>query len=257
MAEVTDTPVETAPEIVADKGYHSRDKVLDLQTQGFRTYISEPDRGRQSWPDQADAREAVYANRRRSRGTRGRRLQRRRGEFLERPNAHLYDTGGMRRVHLRRSENILKRLLIHAGGFNLGLWMRTSFGDRHAARPPGRAVCARGLALHASWNPRSATAGAIRIVTRPLTPARRPSPVWVLRVVKNATAPRAASCDPFSRPASTHPGRLRFPACARIETGWTGMGRPVTSTRDCWSISRTSFIRNRDWDPISSMSTPT
>ena len=47
------------------------------------------------------ARDAVYANRRRIRGNRGRELLRRRGELLERPFAHLYDTGGMRRVHLR------------------------------------------------------------------------------------------------------------------------------------------------------------
>jgi hypothetical protein len=34
----------------------------------------------------------------------------------------------MRRTHLRRHTNILKRLLIHAGGFNLGLIMRHSTG---------------------------------------------------------------------------------------------------------------------------------
>jgi transposase len=70
----------------------------------------------------------VYANRRRIRGARGRRLQRRRSEYLERPNAHLYETGGMRRTHLRGHDNILKRLLIHVGGFNLGLLMRAVFG---------------------------------------------------------------------------------------------------------------------------------
>jgi hypothetical protein len=70
----------------------------------------------------------VYANRRRIRGTRGLALLRRRSERLERPNAHLYETGGMRRTHLRGHTNILKRLLVHAGGFNLGLFMRTLFG---------------------------------------------------------------------------------------------------------------------------------
>ncbi len=34
----------------------------------------------------------------------------------------------MRRTHLRGHTNILKRLLIHAAGFNLGLVMRTSIG---------------------------------------------------------------------------------------------------------------------------------
>jgi transposase len=47
---------------------------------------------------------------------------------LERPFAHLYETGGMRRVHLRGHTNILKRVLIHVGGFNLGLLMRQLIG---------------------------------------------------------------------------------------------------------------------------------
>ena len=53
---------------------------------------------------------------------------RRRGEYVERSFAHIYDTGGMRRTHLRGHTNILKRLLIHAGGFNLGLVMRHLIG---------------------------------------------------------------------------------------------------------------------------------
>jgi hypothetical protein len=36
----------------------------------------------------------VYRNRRHTRGTRGQRLLRLRGERLERPFAHLYETGG-------------------------------------------------------------------------------------------------------------------------------------------------------------------
>jgi transposase len=47
---------------------------------------------------------------------------------LERPFAHLYETGGMRRVHPRGHTNILKRLLIHIGGFNLGLLLRQLIG---------------------------------------------------------------------------------------------------------------------------------
>ena len=74
------------------------------------------------------ARDAVYANRRRIRGTRGVAWLRRRSEHLERPNAHLYDTGGMRRTHLRGHANILKRLLVHTGAFNVGLLMRTLIG---------------------------------------------------------------------------------------------------------------------------------
>jgi transposase len=61
----------------------------------------------------------VYANRRRTRSERGKQLMRLRGELLERPNAHLYDTGGMRRTHLRGQGNILKRLLVHVAAGNL------------------------------------------------------------------------------------------------------------------------------------------
>jgi transposase len=115
-------------EIVADKGYHSNQVMVDLEAVGVRSYISEPDRGRRNWKDNPEARDAVYRNRRRIRGLRGRRLLRLRGELLERPFAHLFETGGMRRAHLRGHTNILKRLLIHTGGFNLGLLMRQLIG---------------------------------------------------------------------------------------------------------------------------------
>jgi transposase len=90
--------------------------------------VAEPDRGRRDWSKELAAQTPVYANRRRIRGARGRRLMRQRGERIERSFAHLYDTGGMRRTHLRGHTNILKRLLIHAGGFNLGLVMRHLIG---------------------------------------------------------------------------------------------------------------------------------
>ena len=48
----------------------------------------------------------------------------RRGERLERSFAHLHETGGMRRVHLRGRNNLAKRLLIHAAAFNLSLILR-------------------------------------------------------------------------------------------------------------------------------------
>lgn len=70
----------------------------------------------------------MTGNRRRIRDERGKRLLRKRGELLERPFAHCYDTGGMRRTHLRGHPNILKRVLIHVAGFNLGLVMRSLFG---------------------------------------------------------------------------------------------------------------------------------
>jgi transposase len=111
-------------EVVGDKGYHSNQSLVDLEAVGVRSYIAEPDRGRRNWKKHPETRDAVYRNRRRIRGPHGQRLLRLRGERLERPFAHLYETGRMRRVHLRGHTNILKRLVIHTGGFNLGLLMR-------------------------------------------------------------------------------------------------------------------------------------
>ena len=128
VATVTEGRTHVPEEIVTDKGYHSNQVLVDLAALDLRTYISEPERGRRRWRGATATRDTVYANRRRIRGARGRRLQRRRGERLERPNAHLYDTGGLRRTHLRGHQNIMKRLLIHSGGFNLGLAMRALMG---------------------------------------------------------------------------------------------------------------------------------
>lgn len=115
-------------EAVADKGYHSTKALQRLKEAGVRTYVSEPDRGRRRWRGDTEARDTVYANRRRNRGTRGQRLHRLRAERAERPFAHLYRTGGMRRTHLRGRKNILKRVLLHSGALNLGLLMRKVFG---------------------------------------------------------------------------------------------------------------------------------
>ena len=119
---------ESVEEAVGDKGYHSKRVMVDLALAGRRSYISEPARGRQDWEGQVAEREAVYANRRRKKGVRGQRLMRRRGEMLERSFAHVLETGGMRRTHLRFHYNIAKRMLIHVAGFNLGLLMRKRFG---------------------------------------------------------------------------------------------------------------------------------
>jgi transposase len=120
--------VEGMQEVVADKGYHSGDVILGLEEVGLRSYVSEPERGRRRWRDDRATQRAVYANRRRARGKRGERLQRLRGERVERSFAHMYETGRMRRTHLRGHSNILKRLLIHAGAFNLGRLLRHLVG---------------------------------------------------------------------------------------------------------------------------------
>jgi len=133
-------------EAVLDKGYHSKQGLLDLEEMDIRSYASEPARGRQKWNGQLDARDAVYANRRRIKDERGKRLLRSRGEKLERTFAHCYETGAMRHLYLRGRENIAKRVLIHAAGFNIGLMMRVRYGLRKP-RSMGRWACALFLAL--------------------------------------------------------------------------------------------------------------
>ena len=128
MAQEEVTAVEPdaeVHEVVADKGYHSNETVLELKALGLRSYLSETDRGQRNWKGNNKKYQApVYANRRRIRGRRGRRLQRQRSELVERPFAHQFVTGGLRRIFVRGHANVRKRLLIHVCGFNLGLLMR-------------------------------------------------------------------------------------------------------------------------------------
>jgi transposase len=134
-------------ELVADRGYHSNQTMIDLDAVGVRSYIAEPDRGRRRWAKAPNAQCAVYGNRRRIMRTRGKRLLRRRGELMERSFAHVYETGGMRRTHLRGHRNILTRLLVHASAFNLGILMRQVFGRGTPRGLQGRVVDASPLQI--------------------------------------------------------------------------------------------------------------
>jgi transposase len=143
-AEPTEEPkvnLGGVEEVVADKGYHSGPAVQYVNAAGCRSYIPEPDRGRRNWKGKKDERKQVYANRRRVRGARSKRLQRKRSELTERSMAHMYETGAMRRVHLKGRTNILKRLLVHAGGFNLALIMRKLVGVGKPRRLQGASAC--------------------------------------------------------------------------------------------------------------------
>lgn len=128
VPEAAQTIKPYVQEVVTDKGYHSKKVARVLEDAEIRSYLSEPARGRQKWDGQQREQQSVYANRRRIQGPRGKRLLRRRGETTERTFAHCYETGGLRRIHLRGHENILKRLLVHIAGFNLSLVFRKWFG---------------------------------------------------------------------------------------------------------------------------------
>lgn len=136
-------------EVVADKGYHSGTVLKQVHQQEVRSYIPEPERGRRNWQGEGKAEEQArtYENRRRVRGERNKRLQKLRSELTERSFAHLYETGEMRRVHLRGRDNILKRLLVHGAAFNLSLILRKTLGVGKPRRLQG--LCLQISALFA------------------------------------------------------------------------------------------------------------
>jgi transposase len=138
VAELTDVkpaegPCEVHPEgvqeVVADKGYHSNDVLVGLAELEVRSYIAEPDRGTRNWIGRPAEKQAVYGNRRRIQGNRGKGLQRRRGERIERNFAHQFDTGGLARLYVRGLDNVHKKFLIQAAGCNLALLMRSLYGS--------------------------------------------------------------------------------------------------------------------------------
>lgn len=117
-------------EAVADKGYHCNETLTELREHTpYRTYIPEPAlRHARVWTDKPPEQQAaVYANRRRMRGNRGKKLQRLRSERTERTFAHVCETGGARRTWLRGIENVRKRYLISAAAHNIGVLMRALF----------------------------------------------------------------------------------------------------------------------------------
>ena len=117
-------------DLVADKGYHSRGVLKELDGDVWKSRISEPKpaNGVLRWHGDEVAQKAVYANRSRLKSAVGRKAMRKRGEMVERSFAHVLDRGGMRRAWLRGRENLHKRYLIHVAGFNLGILMRALFG---------------------------------------------------------------------------------------------------------------------------------
>ena len=121
--------VEDPAELVADKGYHSRDGLKDLEDGPWKSRIAERKRSDVSrWHGDEDARRAVYNNRARLRSGVAKEAFRLRAELVERSFALVLDRGGMRRAWLRGCENLHKRYLVHVAGYNLGLIMRLLVG---------------------------------------------------------------------------------------------------------------------------------
>jgi len=152
VAEQIDTPTAQGAyqvheqglrEVVTDKGYHSGAGLAEM-SESVRTYVSVPQQPRRNWEGKAEQQAAVYANRRRVEGERGKSLLRRRGELLERPFAHQYETGAMRRLHVRGRGNVAKRVLLQAAAFNLALILRSI---TKAGTPKGLADLKRKIVL--------------------------------------------------------------------------------------------------------------
>jgi transposase len=143
LAQINAAPTSDNPsELVADKGYHSRALLKDLNGGAWKTRIAEPKQpGFSRWHGDDKARAAVYANRTRLGSGVGKQAMRRRAEIVERSFAHNLDRGGMRRTWLRGRENVHKRYLVHVAGHNLGILMRLLIG---AGTP--REAAARALA---------------------------------------------------------------------------------------------------------------
>jgi transposase len=128
VVDAAPTPEDPA-DLVADKGYHSRDGLKGLEDGAWKSRIAEKKvRGVHRWHGDEDARRAVYNNRARLRSEVAREAFKRRAELCERGFALVLDRGGMRRAWLRGRENLRKRYLIHVAGYNLGLVMRLLVG---------------------------------------------------------------------------------------------------------------------------------
>jgi transposase len=130
-------------EVAGDKGYHSNDTVTWCDSVGVRTYIPErtSPNGRR-WTDKSEEEKAaVYKNRRRVRGKRGKALSRLRSEYTERSFAHVCETGGARRSRLRGLTNVFKRYLMYVAARNLGVMMRALFnmGTPRSLQAEGKA----------------------------------------------------------------------------------------------------------------------
>lgn len=155
-------------EVVADKGYHSGAGLARMSGR-VRSYISVPQQPRRNWVDKTEQQAAVYANRRRVEGERGKNLLRRRGELLERPFAHQYETGAMRRLHVRGRGNVAKRVLLQAAAFNLALILRSI---TRAGTPRGLADLKRNV-LFALLQ----LLAALRAMSAPVSGPHRKSPI--------------------------------------------------------------------------------
>lgn len=161
IANQIDTPTQNGEckvheqglqEVVTDKGYHSDASLQAMSVAGVRSYVPAPKQQR-NWSGKPVEKAVYLANQRRVMGERGQRLLKRRGEFLERPFAHQYETGGLRRVHVRGLGNVAKRVVVQAAAFNLALILRsiTKAGTPRGLAEGTRALLGAIFYLFSAW----------------------------------------------------------------------------------------------------------
>ena len=116
-------------QVAADKGYHSNEVLNHCADLEVRSYIPERKGGERRWSDKDDKLKAAFhGNRQPMRRSKGKTLQKRRGELVERGFAQVCETGGARGTWLRGLEKVRKRHLISVAAHNLGIMMRALFG---------------------------------------------------------------------------------------------------------------------------------
>jgi len=117
-------------EVVTDKGYHKTETLAWLGEKDIRTYIAaRRDKRKRRWDDKPEGwQEAVYENRRRTSREKGKQLQRRRAEVVERSFAHVCTTGGARRTWIRGMVEVGKRYIVTVMAHNLGVILRKLIG---------------------------------------------------------------------------------------------------------------------------------
>jgi hypothetical protein len=143
-------------EVAADKGYHSTQTLTALtEHTDYKTYIPEPKppkgRRRNLRDRTLKERRAILNNRKRSKGRKGRELQRLRSEKVERSFAHTLETGDGRRTRLRGIAKNQKRYFILTAAYNLGVILRQLFGIGTARSLQGMKKAFANAFLAALW----------------------------------------------------------------------------------------------------------
>ena len=119
-------------------------------------------------------------------------------ENVERAFAHLLETGGVRRVHVRRHKSIQKRMLFHAAAFKLGL--ASAWHSARPAGPPRGASGTRWPRQHrhlACLPPRSPPMGLSRAENPAPHPVKAPSCTPPPRLDASCFAPRLFAGKPI------------------------------------------------------------